>query len=323
MYNKLSFSFLLLLVFFNSFSQEESIFNNGYLNPFIINPACTGAEYYPVAHLSVKKQWLGISDSPVTFLMAGNLRIGKYDYYDPKGFLNKGPIKLKDRIGLGAAVFQDKDGPLKNTGGVLSYGYHLPINKDDRLSFGLSLIMLHYSLNSSILKPDVFNDPYLFTGNESTFNLNLGTGVYYQSYKYFAGLSVIKVLTGVSNINDPKSVSPSFFLSGGYTFNKTSNSFSFEPSVTIKKLGGSNFFIDGHAKVYIKHYNWAAFTISTSQRINFQIGIKIYKMAYFGYNFESGLGKIASFNFGSHEISLGINLGLRGVDGVRESRNAK
>jgi type IX secretion system PorP/SprF family membrane protein len=321
MYNKISFSSLLLLIFFNSFSQEGSILNNGYLNPFIINPACTGAEYYPVAHLSVKKQWLGIADSPVTFLLAGNLRIGKYDYYDPKGFLNKGPVKLKDRIGFGAAVFQDINGPLKNTGGVLSYGYHLPINKDSRLSFGLSAIMLHYSLNSSILKPDVINDPYLFTDNDNIFNMNLGTGVYYQSYNYFAGVSVIKVLTGVSSINEPKSVSPSYFLSGGYTFNKTSKSFVFEPSVTLKKPGGSNFFIDGHAKVYIKQFNWAAFSISTSQRINFQFGLKIYKMTYFGYNFESGLGKIARYNYGSHEISLGINLGLRGVDGVRDSRN--
>ena len=42
-------------------------------------------------------------------------------------------------------------------------------------------------------------------------------------------------------------------------------------------------------------------------------------MLYAGYNYEYSVSKIASYNYGSHEIHLGINLGLRGVEGVRES----
>ncbi len=91
---KISVSFLLFFCTLNLFSQEKSIFNNDYLDPFITNPGCTGAEYYPVARLSAEKQWLGFTGSPSTFLLSGNYRIGNYDFYDPKGFVNKVSIKI-------------------------------------------------------------------------------------------------------------------------------------------------------------------------------------------------------------------------------------
>ena len=303
----------------NSFSQEKAIFTNHYLDPFIVNPACSGADYYTVAHLSVKKQWLGFSNSPSSFFLSGNFRIGEYDFYDPKGFVNQGPLKIKDRIGIGAAVFQDINGPLSNTGGILSYAYHVPINKESRLSFGMSAIIMQYSLNNNLLQPDQINDPYLFTGNNSIFNINFGFGVYYHNYDYFTGLSIIKVLPSISNVNETSEIQPSIFFIGGYKFNRASKSFNFEPSLTIKKLGNELFMADAHAKLYIKRLNWIAFSYSTTQRINFQFGLRMYKMTYIGYNFEFNVSKIAAFNYGSHEISLGINLGLIGIEGIRET----
>ena len=302
----------------NSFSQENSVFNSAYLNAFVINPACSGAEYYPAAHLSVKKQWLGFSDSPRTFLLSGNFRIGNYDFYDPKGFINKGPLKFKDNVGLGAAVFQDSNGPLLNTGGLASYAYHVPINSESRLSLGISAILIHYSINSSILKPGQSNDPYLLTGNNSLFKANVGMGIYYYNTRYFAGASVIKVLPGIASINSEVKPIPGYFFMAGYKFNRNSNSFNFEPSVCINKLFEDGLAADMHAKLYIKRLNWIAMSYSTSRRLNFQFGIRLYRMVYAGYNYEYSLSKISSYNMGTHEISLGINLGLIGIEGIRE-----
>jgi type IX secretion system PorP/SprF family membrane protein len=307
------------LCFINSFSQEQSIYINDYLNPSVINPACTGAEYYPVAHLSSKKQWLGFSGAPTTFLLSGNFRLGKYDFYDPKGFVNKGPLQLKDRVGIGAAIFQDNNGPLSNTGGILSYAYHVPVNRDSRLSFGMSAIMINYALKSSELKPDQMGDSYLLNGNNSIFTFNLGVGVYYHNNKYFTGISINKVLPGITDVNEPKDELPSFFVMGGYKFNRNSNSFNFEPSITLKKLGNEKLIADTHAKLYIKRLNWIAISYSTTQKMSFQFGLRIYKMAYIGYNFEYTLSNIATYNYGTHEISLGINLGLISVEGIRQS----
>lgn len=313
-------SFILLIIFFeNAFSQENSIYNNDYLDPFIINPACTGAENYPVAHLSVKKQWLGFSGSPSTYLLSGNYRIGEYDFYDPKGFVNKGPLQLKDRIGLGASIFKDNNGPLENTGGLISYAYHLPLKNNSKFSLGMSVIMAHYALNSSILKPNEINDSYLLTGNANIFRANLGFGVFYYNNTYFAGVSVNKFLPGISNVNESIKELPSYFVMGGYKFWKNNYAFNIEPSITLKKLRNENLIIDTHAKLYVKRLNWIAFSYSSSQKLNFQFGLKLYKMLYVGYDYEQNISNIASYNYGTHEISLGINLGLISIEGVRET----
>jgi type IX secretion system PorP/SprF family membrane protein len=301
------------------YSQEGSIYDNYYLNPFIINPAITGAEYYPVAELSAKKQWLGFPDAPTTFLLAGNYRIGHYDFYDPKGFVNKGPLKLANRIGLGAAMYRDNDGPLSTTGLILSYAYHSILHNNSKLSFGISGIGTVYSLNSSVLKPDQSNDTYLLNGNGNVFRANINFGVYYYNDIYFAGLSANKILPDVPNVNNQTKELPSYFLIGGYKFLAKNNSLNIEPSFTLKKLGAEKITIDIHTKFYVKRLNWIAISYSTSGKMDFQFGLNLYKMLYAGYNYESTLSNINSYNSGSHEIYLGINLGLVGIEGIRRT----
>lgn len=317
---------ILILTFFsifciNSFSQENSIYLNYYLNPFIINPAVTGTEEYPVAELSYKKQWLGITNAPGTILISGNLGVGNYDFYDPKGFLNKGLLKIRARVGLGAAFFADNNGPLSYTGTILSYAYHVPINNMSRLSFGLSVIGALNSLNTSMLKPDQSNDNYLLTGNDNVFSANLNFGIYYYDDKCFAGLSCNKILPDVSNANNPRKEQPSYFLFGGYKFMKNNNTINFEPSITVKKLGEDKTTFDLHSKFYIKRLNWIALSYSTSNKINLQFGLHLYKMVYAGYNYEYTLSKISSYNLSTNEIYLGINLGLTRVESIRGTIN--
>ena len=161
---------IIVSISFNKlFAQETSIYEDYYLNTFIINPAATGTEYYPVVDLSAKKQWLGFSGAPTTYLLSGNFRMGTYDFYDPKKFINKGPLKVKNRIGLGAALYRDNNGPVSNTGGLISYAYHIPLENENSLSLGFSFISTLHSINSSELKPDQPDDNYLLTGNKSVF----------------------------------------------------------------------------------------------------------------------------------------------------------
>jgi type IX secretion system PorP/SprF family membrane protein len=316
--DKLSIAFLSIAFLpFSAFSQESLIYTNYYLNPFIINPAATGAEIYPQADLSINKQWLAFPNSPSTFSLAGNCRVGFWDFYDPKGFVNRGPLKLKDRVGLGATILKDNNGPLSTTSILISYAYHIPINEDSRLSLGMSLIGSFYSMNTSILKPDQSNDPYLYSGNSNSFRSNFCLGAYYYCSSYFAGLSATKLLPDISNADDQLKEQPGLFLIGGYKLMKNSNSFSLEPSFTLKKTANANVSCDMHAKLYVKKLNWIAISYSTTQNINIMLGLHLYKMVYLGYNYGYTVSKIASYNYGSHEIHLGINLGLIGAEGIR------
>jgi len=310
---------LLCLLFSSSaFCQEQSIFRQYYLNPFIVNPAFTGAEQYPGALLSVKKQWVGIPDAPSTYLLSGNYRIGNYDFYDPKGFVNKGPLKFKNRIGLGGAVYQDTYGPSRVIGGNLSYGYHAPINAGSEISFGISVTATQYSFKTSLLKPDQPDDPYLMTGNDNLFKLNFNIGALYHSKDNFVGISVAKLLPDVKDVNDRIEMQPSYFLFAGHKFH-VNNNIMIEPSAAILKTGDDPVSADLFTKIYIKRLNWIALSYGTTGKMNFLAGIHLIQMLHIGYSYEFTISKISNYNYGTHNLFLGINLGMFGVDEIRQT----
>ncbi len=309
---------ILLVVLCNyCISQEYSVYEGYYFSPFIVNPAITGAESYPVADISVRQQWLGFPNAPATYQLSGNYRIGAYDFYDPKGFVNKGPLKLNDRIGIGAAVYRNINGPSIYTGGLISYAYHVPINLQTNLSFGMAAVGSYYAFNSSILKPDQPDDYYLLNGNDNKFNINFNIGGYLYSKLYFIGISATKILPDISQVNESKSFKPSYFIIGGYKLMAENNSFNFEPSIAIKKIGREGFALDIHTKLYVNRVNWIAASYGTSGSLSFQFGLRLYRKIYVGYNYGYTMSEISRYNYGSHEIHLGINLGLINGEGIR------
>jgi type IX secretion system PorP/SprF family membrane protein len=304
---------------FSLYSQERSIFFNSYTTPFITNAACTGSEYYPVVKISVQKTLMEFPDAPATYLMYGNIRLGQRQFYNSKYFLNKGAVKYSDRIGLGVAIYHDKNGPLTNTGGIISYAYHIPVNRDDHLSLGLSMLFANYSCNTAILQPGQTNDNYLLEGNDSKYNINFGFGIYYRANKYFGGISINKFLPDRSNASEPNTLQPSFFVLGGYKFNTDNDNLIFEPSMEVKKLHSEKLYVEVHNKLYIKKLNWVAISVSSSRIFNFQLAVRIHNMTYIGYNYGYSLNPIAGANYGIHELSVGMNIGLTGIEGIQKN----
>jgi type IX secretion system PorP/SprF family membrane protein len=298
-------------------SQESSVYTNYYLNYFIVNPAATGIDYYPVADIAVRQQWVNFPDAPSALLLSGQVRIGKRDFYDTKGLINKNPFKMSGRVGLGASVFSDKEGPQAYTGGIISYAYHIPLSGKSTLSFGLSALVSYYEFNSGILNPGQHDDPYLLNGNDNHFSANFNFGLFFQKNKLFGGLSVDKILPDFVSVGNEKKYQPSIFLSGGYNYHLITNIIDFQPSVIIKKIAGDFPTLDIHAKFYIKKLNWAAFSYSTEGKLTFRLGIRIFKVYYACYGYEYTLGEISNYSFGSHEIHLGINIGANGIDRSR------
>ncbi len=310
----------LLMSLDNTYSQERSIYENYYLFPSFVNAAFTGAENYPVAELSVKRQWQDFPSAPSTFFLAGNVRIGKYDFYTPKGMVNKGPLKTENRVGIGANIYCDRNGPLSNTGLSLSYAYHLPVNLATNLSFGLSINGSIYSLNTSELKPNQSNDSYLFNGKNTSFRFNSNVGLLYYNNTYFIGLSANKLFPDELNLNSSIEEKPSYFLIGGYKFRIRSEMLYLEPSAALKKIADEKINLDLHTKLVWK-LNWVALSYSSTKNMKFLVGLNIYKRLYAGYSYEYTVSNISSYTSGSHEIYLGINLGLTGVSGIRRTIN--
>lgn len=313
---------LIIVPWLNIAAQEASVLKQYYVTPSMVNPAFTGVNYYNEAVLSVRKQWVGIPNAPSTILLSANSRTGTFGFYDPKGFVNKGPLKIKDRLGFGASIYRDSYGPENLTGGNIAYAYHAPVSRKYELSFGMSVMGNYHSFRSDLLKPDQPDDPYLLNGNDDAFNFNFNLGVLFHSSDNFIGLSVIELLPDQQNINEEKKFQPSWFLMTGHKF-PVNEYLIFEPSVTIKKLRQDLLSADLYTKLYVKRLNWVALGYSTTGDVKILMALHLVKMVYAGYSYEYTLSKISAFNYGTHCVYLGINLGLYGIEGIRTTKFRK
>jgi hypothetical protein len=157
----------------------------------------------------------------------------------------------------------------------------------------------------------------LYSGNENKFRVNISSGTYYYTNSFFAGASFAKLLPDVTAVNQSINEQPSIFLLGGYKFfrEKPNN---IEQTIVLKRIGNEGFSVDGLTKFYVRQFNWIAVSYSSDGNIAALLGLHVIKKIYIGYKYEYTTGKIATYTSGSHQVSLGMNLGLIKVEDIRK-----
>ena len=120
---------------------------------------------------SKEKQWVGFDGAPVS----QSLSYGT-------------PVNQK-RLAYGFSAINDKIGPLRNNSFAADVAYHLLLNGSNKvLSLGLKLSLNSFNLNSDELNLNQIQDP-LFLSESIGFKPNIGTGIYYYTDKFYAGVS--------------------------------------------------------------------------------------------------------------------------------------
>ena len=197
----------------NVAAQDEIVYDQYYWNYYLVNPAVAGATRCSHVLGTFRKQWVGLDDSPMIETVSFRTRILK-------------------NIGLGAYVYNDKNGYSKRQGGQVTAAYHIPLTQNygyfmkDRelqrqLSFGLSAVVSHYGFDN-VLSTDEKASQDNAVANGGTdrgtyFNANFGT--YFLWDHFFAGLSISNLIpTELTELGPGEPVRPmTFFLFGGYT----------------------------------------------------------------------------------------------------------
>lgn len=303
------------LIYINSIvktNAQLAYLNESYfINNNIINPAITGSENYPVASYLFKKQWLGIKNSPSTQILSWHFRVGHFGFYDPKMYINKSKFSVKERNGLGFTLINDTDGPTRYSNLMLYYSYHVPLTAG-RLSFGLSANLGQYMLDIDDLSPNNNDDPLLQKKNNIAFLPNANFGIYFYHQNYFAGFSATELFKTSNSVIDIDYM-PGLHVIGGYRFKLNSN-FYVEPSTRLYLIDMSQFQYDIFSKIYYKRFHWISAGYRSVNALKFNLGIKVTHYIHIGYSYEAGINQIGLYNIGTHEISIGFNIGLRAAE---------
>jgi type IX secretion system PorP/SprF family membrane protein len=56
-------------------AQQDPVYDQYMFNSFLLNPAVAGHEGYTAVNLTVREQWIGLTDAPSTYALSGQTRL--------------------------------------------------------------------------------------------------------------------------------------------------------------------------------------------------------------------------------------------------------
>lgn len=226
MNNKLySLLFILIVSLIEVHAQQDPHYTQYMYNMNVINPAYAGSKENLSFGLLYRKQWVEIEDAPSTFSLSGSMPVG-------------------NNIGAGLSIISDQIGPVQETNAYGDFSYTLKLAGEHRLAFGMKAgATFHkvglFSQVGNGRVPDA-NDP-AFSEDTSNTYLNIGSGLFYYTNKYYIAFSVPNMLKSkYLDFNDKQfgSETSHYFLTGGYVFNLSPNT-KFKPFAMVKSAFGA------------------------------------------------------------------------------------
>ncbi len=317
------FTYLFFLCNSNIFAQTKPNFNHYLFNYYLINPAVAGIEDYVDIKSSVRSQWNGLEGSPETLVLTvhGNIERRKKSgsanpvkekqpsFDEQSGDFNS--YNARPHHGFGAMFLADRIGPFSKMQFNGSYAYHLPLNKNYRLAAGLSFGIIQNRLDQDKITLHDPNDMAVFGERYTNLNPDLGIGVWFYSRDLFIGLSGAQLLKYNQSFGDfaqsEKESYQHIIITGGYKFH-TGYNVVFAPSISVKWLSPSPFVIDYNFVIsFIKRIS-LGLTYRSNNEFVLSSRFIVSPLIEIGYAFDYGGAAVDRYNYGSHEIYVGIRL---------------
>jgi type IX secretion system PorP/SprF family membrane protein len=218
--NKLYTAILLVfLSLLDTQAQQDPHYTQYMYNMNVINPAYAGSKENLSFGLLYRKQWVEIEDSPSTFSLSGSMPVG-------------------ENTGAGLSIISDQIGPVQETNVYGDFSYTLKLSGNHKLAFGMKAgaTFQKIGLNSQIASSLPVPTDGAFAEDTNNTNLNIGTGVFYYTNKYYVAFSVPNLLNSAHlDYNGRKygSETSHYFLTGGYVFDLSPNT-KFKPFAMVK-----------------------------------------------------------------------------------------
>ena len=298
-------------------AQQVPMYSQYIMNGFLINPSYAGNDGYTTLNLTAREQWLGIPSSPSTYAFSFQTRWLNNSYIQKSTNVRKDIVKptRPSRVGLGAYVFNDRNGIINRTGFSATYAYHIDIGSfGSRLSFGLASTFYQFAIDlDGAIVADI-NDEFLNNYDRVVFIPDFNFGVSYTSGNYYLGFSATQLFRGSLTLGNaaknPRSELGHFFLSGGVKVPLAGDDWMLEPSALVKTsdMVFKAAQMDITTRVYYKNDYWAGISYRTQDAVIMMLGLT-YDKFYFAYAFDLALTDIRNYSYGSHELSVAVKFG--------------
>lgn len=275
-------------------AQQDPHYTQYMYNMSVINPAYAGSKESLSGGLLYRKQWIEIEDAPTT---------GTFFAHSPVG----------RNVGLGLSAISDKIGPVEETNIYGDFSYTLNLGGEHKLAFGLKAGATFHKVglfsdigDGNVPDP---NDPAFSSDTNNTF-LNLGTGLFYYTNKYYVALSVPNMLKSKHldfNGREFGSETTHYFLTGGYVFDLNPN-LKFKPFAMIKSALNAPTSFDVSTNFLIKDKLELGATYRLEDSFGAMINFAITPSLKIGYAYDHIVSDLKVVTPSSHEFILLFDL---------------
>ena len=283
-----------LLTFFDVSAQQDPHYTQYMYNMSVINPAYAGSKENMTGGLLYRKQWVQIEDAPTTGTFFINSPVGK-------------------NVGLGLSAITDKIGPVEENNIYADFSYTLNLGGEHRLAFGLKggATFHKVGLFSEIGNGNVpdANDPAFSENSNRTF-LNIGSGLFYYTNKYYIAFSVPNMLKSKYldyNGRQFGTETLHYFLTGGYVFDLTPN-VKFKPFAMIKSAFNAPTSLDLSTNFLFNEKFEIGATYRLEDSFGAMVNYAITPSLKIGYAYDHIVSDLKVTTPSSHEVILLFDL---------------
>jgi type IX secretion system PorP/SprF family membrane protein len=285
---------LLFVQVFAAFGQKEIYISQYLHNQYTVNSAFAGSGEALTLFGSFRKQWAGIDGSPQAQLASANT-----------------PLR-NDNVALGIELFNQNIGESRQSGFSASYTYRLRQSSYNWIGLGFnagaSSVVSNWS-DVPVYDPD---DP-LFASSETVFAPSLGLGATWYGPRFFSGLSISNLFytdvyeTGETSFDLSRS---QFIATAGYLAGLGAH-FDLQPSLLARFNTPYGSIFDVGATVIWHEMLWAGLTYRSSDEVTAMAAFQPSASLRLAYSIDFSTGDVASYNNGTHEISIRYYLGRK------------
>ncbi len=300
----------LLLVGVDLFGQQQVQLSQYFNNYSFYNPSFSGRNYQTNASLIYRSQWVGLDGSPKSTVFGVSSRL------------------MKLNLGYGLDVVGDQIGNYSFVGvrAAISSEKRFGLNS---VRFGIAPAFYTHRLSRNFDALDnASNDPVLqgLSDQASYFDLNLGISLH--NSDYFAGISVLNLLSSRVNTLAYQN-RRTLVMMGGYKFSSIG-------------IDGLEFYPNALIKTDLQNLSGVVLELTSRftyrQNLLFGLGYRLSDAFYplLGYQWYSALGKFAitySYDYttsninlvskGSHELSINYSYFIQRRSVIEQYRDVR
>lgn len=299
--------FIALMSTMLSFAQQDAQYTQYMYNTVSVNPAYAGSRGHMSIAALYRAQWVGLDGAPETQTL---------NLHTPMGYRG---------LGMGLSVVNDVIGPTSETYFDLDFSYTIQTGIEGQLSFGLKASAHLLDIQFSELNQDTGQgpDPTLQQNIDNRFSPNVGAGIYYHDERFYAGLSVPRMLEtehfDESNLSTARE-RMNWYLITGYVWDV--NPFlKFKPALLTKWVEGAPLQVDVSANFMFNEKFIAGAAYRWDAAFSGMFGFQISDQFLIGLAYDREITDLGAttFNDGSFEIILRYDF-LRSLGNLKSPR---